>query len=125
MTAAPDRRRAEAAGRLAESLAVWSLRLRGYRILARRYRTPVGEIDIVARRGRWLVAAEVKSRAGLAQGLEALAPRQQERIARALAHFRVRRRAARHLDVRYDVIVVAPGRWPRHVADAWRPTGWR
>ena len=120
-----ERQRAEAAGRLAEALAVWSLRLRGYRILARRYRTPSGEIDIVASRGRWLVAAEVKARAGFERGLEAVGPRQQERIARALAHFRQRRRGAERLDVRYDVIVVAPGRLPRHVADAWRPTGQR
>src|SRR5690606_20781701 len=72
----PDRRRAERAGRRAETLAALFLRLKLYRIVAMRYKTPVGEIDIVARRGRMLVLVEVKQRAGSpmahAQALEAV-----------------------------------------------------
>jgi len=74
------RRRADRAGRLAETLCALSLRLRGYRILDRRFRTPVGELDIVARRGRVLVFVEVKARASLALAAESIAARQRLRV---------------------------------------------
>ena len=104
---------------------MWSLRLRGYRILARRYRSPVGEIDIVAQRGRTLVAAEVKARRVHAEAVAAVLPRQQNRIANAMAHFLSRQPRAGDLAIRFDVIVVRPRRWPVHVVDAWRPAGGR
>ena len=62
----------EAWGRWAESLAAWSLRLRGYRIVARRFRTPLGEIDLIAQRGRLVAFVEVKARTDLEQALVAL-----------------------------------------------------
>ena len=82
-----SRRGRERAGRLAESAAAWLLRLKGYRILARRYATPVGEIDLVARKGELVLFVEVKRRTHAATALEALLPRQQRRIARAAALF--------------------------------------
>jgi putative endonuclease len=115
------RRRADRAGRLAETLCALSLRLRGYRILARRLRTPVGELDIVARRGRLLVFVEVKARATLALAAESIAARQRLRVERAAGAYLALNPGLADLDMRFDAMLVAPRRWPRHVVDAWRP----
>lgn len=121
MKAGTERRRAaERRGRLAESLCLWSLRLRGYRILARDYRVSVGEIDILARRGATLVAIEVKSRGDHATAVQAVTPRQRRRITRAAAHFISGRPSLARLTVRFDVMLVLPGRLPVHLRDAWR-----
>jgi putative endonuclease len=114
------RRKAERRGRWAESLCLWSLRLRGYRILARDYRAGVGEIDILARRGGTLVAIEVKARGNRASASEAITPRQRRRIARAAAHFLAGRSDLARLTLRFDVMLVTPGRLPLHLRDAWR-----
>lgn len=116
-----QRRAAEARGRRGELLAAWWLRLKGYRILVRGYRAPVGEIDLVARRGAVLAMVEVKRRARAADALEAIGPRQQHRIARAAEHFLQRHRALAGLDLRFDSLLIVPGRLPRHLPDAWRP----
>lgn len=102
-------------------MALWSLRLRGYRILARDFRTPVGEIDIVARRGGILVAIEVKARSDLLAASDALLPRQRRRIERALVYFLAHRPELSELAQRFDLMLVTPRRPPRHLADAWRP----
>lgn len=114
------RRKAERRGRWAESLCLWSLRLRGYRILARGYRVPVGEIDILARRGGTLAAIEVKSRDAHASAVEAVTPRQRRRITRAAAYFLSARPSLARLTIRFDVMLVLPGRLPLHLRDAWR-----
>ncbi len=114
------RRAAWGRGRRAERLAAWWLRLKGYRILAQDLRTPVGEIDLIARRGAVLAIVEVKTRPDLSQAGYALSPRQQARIQRAAAAFLQREPALARLDLRFDVVLVAPGRLPRHLADAWR-----
>ena len=120
MSPPADKRRAWRLGRWAETLCAWHLRLRGYRVEARRYRTPVGEIDIVARRGTVLAVVEVKARPGLAAAAEALGPRQRSRIARAAEAY-VRARPDRAgLDLRFDVMLVRPWRLPVHLTDAWR-----
>jgi len=116
-----ERRRAERRGRWAETLSLWWLRLKGYRILARDFRTAVGEIDILARRGGTLAAVEVKARPDTAIAGEALLPRQRRRIERALAHFLARRPDLQGLALRFDVMLVTPRRLPRHLPDAWRP----
>ena len=121
MSAASERRRkAERRGRWAESLCLWSLRLRGYRILARDYRVAVGEIDILARRGATLVAIEVKARGNHASAVEAVTPRQRRRIMRAAAQFLASHPSLARLTVRFDVMLVLPGRLPLHLRDAWR-----
>ena len=81
------RRAAWRRGRLAETICVWSLRLRGWRIVARGWRVPVGEIDIIARRGGTLAAIEVKARDTYDAAAEAVSPRQQRRVARAFSVF--------------------------------------
>lgn len=116
-----SRRIAESRGRRAEALAAWLLRLKGYAIIARRFRSPLGEVDLIARRGRTLAFVEVKVLAGEAARLAPVTPRQQDRIVRAASAFRAARPALARLDIRYDLIVSRPGGWPRHLRDAWRP----
>jgi putative endonuclease len=113
-------------GRVAERRAVWLLRLKGYAILARNFRPPksvgLGEIDIVARRGRTLAFVEVKARSNEADGIMAIVPQQQERIVRAANVFVKTRPLYRDWPMRFDAVVLEAGRfWPRHLADAWRP----
>jgi putative endonuclease len=114
------RRRAEARGRMAETLAVLALRLKGYRIMARRLRLAAGEIDIIAARGRTVVFVEVKARADAAAATEALTPRQQRRLLRAAEQYLGRQPHLAGRDLRFDLMLVAPRRWPVHVVDAWR-----
>lgn len=115
-----SRRHAERAGRWAETLAAWYLRAKFYRIVATRYKTPVGEIDIVARRGRLIVLVEVKHRAGnaaaRAQALEAV---NTARIVRAAQWFQSAHPRYGGYDFRFDVISVAPSRWPHHLVNAF------
>lgn len=118
MTAA--RRRAWRRGRWAEGLAVAWLRLSGYRVLARGYRTSLGEIDIIARRGRRLVFVEVKYRQTSADAAAALSPTQQARIARAAGLFIARNPDYSDFEMRFDVILAARWRRPRRIVDAWR-----
>ena len=115
-----ERRRAFRRGHAAELLCLWHLRRRGYRVLARRFRVPSGEIDLIVRRGRVLAAVEVKARADLAAAGESVSPRQRRRVARALDHFIALRPELAGLALRFDVMLVTPRRLPRHVADAWR-----
>jgi putative endonuclease len=117
------RRAAYRRGRGAESRAALLLRAKGYRIVARGYRCPAGEIDIIARRGRVLVAVEVKARSSVAAAAEAIDPRQRRRIARALGDFMARNADLASCDVRFDAILVSPWWRPRHIVDAWRPDG--
>ena len=114
------RRRAFRRGHAAELLCLWHLRLRGYRILARRFRVPSGEIDLVVRRGKVLAAIEVKARADLSAAGESVSLRQRRRVARALDHFIALHPEFGGLALRFDVMLVTPRRLPRHVADAWR-----
>jgi len=112
------RRTAERGGRRAERLAAWWLRLKGWRILAIRARTPVGEVDLVARRGRTLAFVEVKARAtdaGAAWALDDYRLRRVAAAAEALAP-----RYARADDIiRIDALFLVPRRWPRHMINVW------
>jgi putative endonuclease len=117
----PRRRRAWLRGRKGEGLAAWWLRLKGYRLLARNFRSGAGEIDLIACRGAVLAMVDVKTRGDLASASEALGPRQRARIVRAAEAFLQQRPQLAQLSVRFDVILVAPGRLPRHLLDAWRP----
>lgn len=119
----PRRKRAERSGRRAETIALWYLRLKGYRLVARRYRTPAGEIDLILRRGRTLVFVEVKQRADEASGLDAVTARSRARISRAAALFVASRPEAAHLDQRFDVVVALPGRLPHHLVSAFGEGG--
>lgn len=116
------RRRAERAGQQGETLALWWLRLRGWRLVARGFRAPVGEIDLVVRRGRVLALVEVKRRDTLAAAAEAIRRQQQARIARAAEAFLQRRPDLASLTLRFDAVLLAPGHRPRHIIGAWETT---
>lgn len=115
-----NRQDAERRGRRGESIAAWYLWLRGWRILARRQRVGVGEVDLIARKGRMVAFIEVKWRASAAALDEAIDARRLRRVARA-AEALAPRFAKAGDDVRIDVILLAPGQWPRHMANVWQP----
>jgi putative endonuclease len=123
MTFADKRREAERRGRRAETLAAWLLRLKGYRVLARRYRTPAGEIDLIVRRGRAVAFVEVKERADEVAALEAVTPAARRRIANAAALWVSRHPAAAALDLRFDMVLACPGRLPRHIPSVFDSDG--
>ncbi|MEL6258448.1 MAG: YraN family protein [Pseudomonadota bacterium] len=115
------RRAAERRGRRGETLAAAWLRMKGYKILDQRARTPVGEIDLIAARSGLLVLVEVKARPSLDAALGAVPPGAWRRIQAAADAWIVRRPSYSAWSIRYDIVAIAPGRLPRHVADAWRP----
>jgi putative endonuclease len=98
----------------------WLLRLRGWRIVGRGWRCPAGEIDIIARRGRVLAVIEVKSRTQVEDAAAALTRRQRRRIARAAEALLQARPDFGTLDLRFDVMLVARHRLPRHWPGAWQ-----
>lgn len=117
-----SRRRFWRQGRRAEWLAAQYLRLKGYRILDRNVRTPYGEIDLVLRRDKTVIFAEVKRRRGDVPAGAAVTWRQQQRITRAALHLAGLKRYGKPDDgVRFDLLLLQPGRLPEHLIDAWRP----
>ena len=114
-----NRHAAEKRGRGAETLACWYLRLHGWRILARRARVPGGEVDIVARRGRVLIFVEVKARSTLDAAAESLLVRQQRRIAAAASFWLSLNPHDVESEIRFDAVLVAPGKIPRHIPAAF------
>lgn len=116
-----SRRAAERRGRRGEFLAALLLVCKGYRILGRRVRTRVGEIDLIARSPRGIICfVEVKVRDTLDDAREALLPRQQMRIARAAELYLAKWRGLTPAGVRFDTIVICRRHWPRHLRDSWR-----
>lgn len=107
-------------GRHAEALCALLLQLKGYRVLARNLRTPMGEIDIVARRGDALAIVEVKARRDWETASEAVSARQRGRLVRAAHAYVAANPHLSGLPVRFDVMLVTPWSLPRHIADAWR-----
>ena len=116
------RRAAERRGRRGEFVATLLLIAKGYRILGRRVRTRVGEIDLVARSPRGILCfVEVKTRNSMREAQEALLPRQETRIARAAELYLAQWRGLRPNGVRFDTITVSGTYWPKHLRDSWRP----
>jgi putative endonuclease len=112
-------------GRMGERRAAWFYRLRGFRIVARNVRTRAGEIDLIARRGRTVVVAEVKTRQSLAagEGFEAVDAGKQLRLVR-LADAWIARERPHDVELRYDVLSLFWTGWRfevRHFPDAFRP----
>ena len=110
---------AELFGRRGEALAAWYLRLKGYRIVATRVKTPVGEIDLVARRLGTTAFVEVKARTSRSELAIALEAVNTERIARAAQYYVARHPALATTPLRFDVIFLAPMTWPRHFKGAF------
>ncbi|MDT0507904.1 YraN family protein [Novosphingobium sp. MMS21-SN21R] len=115
-----NRAEAEKRGRKGETLAAWYLRLTGWRILARRVKLAAGEVDLIARRGRTVAFVEVKWRrdgGALAGAIDAYRLRRVARASEAVAPKFVRSGDTMQI----DVILIAPGQWPRRIANAWQP----
>lgn len=120
MSATREKRQAaERAGRLAEWLAALAYVVRGYEIVARRFKAPAGEIDLIARRGHTLVLVEVKKRADADDAVFAVGSRNRRRLEQAGRLFLARRPAFAAFAVRYDIAAVT-GFSVRIVKDAWR-----
>jgi putative endonuclease len=118
---APDPKRIAAFrhGISAESKASALLLMKGYRILARRFRSPMGEIDIVARRRGVLVFIEVKARASYDNAVEAVSDRQRRRIVAAAEYWLASHPKEGQGDIRFDVVIVTPGKIPQHIPNAF------
>ncbi|WNV07403.1 YraN family protein [Tardiphaga sp. 709] len=117
--AAPERVAAFNTGLSAESRAAALLLAKGYRILARRFRTPHGEIDIVARKRNLIAFVEVKARASLNEAAYAVTPRQQARIMDAAQGWLMAHPEHAEFDLRFDVVLIAPRHLPRHLLAAF------
>lgn len=117
------RRAAERRGRRAEAIALLYLRAKGYRLLARRYKTPVGEIDLIVARGRAVAFVEVKARSTDVEAAEAATPTGRRRVARAAALWLAKHPDAAERDLRLDVILAVPWRLPRHITGAFDADG--
>lgn len=112
-----ERRRRNRRGSISEHLAAWMLRLKGYRILGRRVRTGAGEIDLVAVRGNRLTFVEVKQRQTLDGAEASISERQRKRVRRAAELWIAKRPRYQEHEQGFDLVLVAPRRWPRHVVN--------
>jgi putative endonuclease len=119
----PERQLAFRLGLSAETRAAALLVVKGYRIAARRWKTPVGEIDLVVRRGRLLVFVEVKARGGIDDAAEAVTERQRRRIVAAARAWLARHPGDHDRHIRFDAVLVAPWRLPHHLEAAFDATG--
>jgi putative endonuclease len=111
--------RAYRSGLVAETLAALMLRLKGYAIVAQRYKTPVGEIDLVALKGRRLAFVEVKRRKTAEDTAWTVPARQRRRIVRAAQYWLAGHPDLAGHDIAFDVVLTAPFAWPRHIANAF------
>lgn len=107
-------------GLLAENWAAWFLRLHGWRIVGRRFKTPVGEIDLIAKRGNLIVFIEVKRRPTLDDAAACVSPENASRVRRAAQWWlKTRPRFADKCDMRFDVVALAPYARIRHIPNAF------
>ena len=112
--------RAYRKGHRGEWLAALALMLKGYRIVARRHRTKLGEIDLIARRGDMVAIVEVKARPTLVQAMDAVGYEAQRRIEGAADLWLSKQRDHARLSIRFDIVAVLPRRWPVHVENAFQ-----
>ena len=117
--ASPERQAAFHRGISAESLAAAWLIGKGYRILSRRFRCAGGEIDIIAGRRHTIIFVEVKARASLDDAAESVTPRQRGRIAAAAEIWLAQNPKVAFKDLRFDAILIAPGKLPQHIHGAF------
>ncbi len=113
------RQQAERRGHTAEARAALMLRLKGYRVLDRRWKSPAGEIDLVVRKGSVIAFVEVKARASTDEAVASVSPHQRRRIVTAAHHWLGENPAASDCDCRFDIVLVTPYQWPLHLANAF------
>lgn len=118
-----NRKKAHRFGLRAEKIAAWYLRLKGYRIVEERHRIVQGEIDILAVKGDVLAAVEVKARKSFAECEISIAPWKRQKILHAARHILSTGIAGlakpAGYTLRFDAIWIVPGKWPRHIENAW------
>ena len=114
------RRQAFRKGHRGELLAAAALMLKGYRIIARRYRTKLGEIDLIVRRGDLIAIVEVKARATLIDAMNSVTTQAERRIEAATDMWLSRQPDHGRLSIRFDLVAIVPWRWPIHVENAWQ-----
>ncbi len=111
-------------GKFAEKTACWFLRFKGYRLIERNFKvgrgTGAGEIDLIMRKGKTLVFVEVKARQTLETAAESILLQQRIRTTKASAVFLQKNPQFKNHAVRYDAVLIAPKKWPKHIQDAWR-----
>lgn len=114
------RKKAENLGRLGEIVAVWWLRLHGWHIIkqGRRVKTRLGEVDIIARRGKCLNFIEVKTRRSKADLDQSIDLYRLKRVA-AAARFLAPKLMRLDDEITIDVILWQPWHWPRHLRNVW------
>jgi putative endonuclease len=115
------RREAYRHGHVAEAVAMLFLFVKGFRPIARRYKTPLGEVDLIVKRGRLIAFVEVKARAVEREALESVGLASEKRIVDAADLWLAQHPAVAGHDLRYDMVLCMPWRLPRHVPDAFRP----
>ncbi len=113
------RRKAYRRGHSSEWLAAVALMAKGYRIVARRYRTKLGEIDLIARRGNLVLIVEVKARRTLIEAMDAIRYESERRIEGAADLWLAKQRDHAKLSLRFDMVAVLPWRWPVHVENVF------
>jgi putative endonuclease len=106
-------------GILAEYAALAYLTLKGYRLVAMRYKTKLGEIDLIMRRGRTLAFIEVKARPSHADAAHAIHAKNQSRVMQAAQMFRIQHPTYHDYEVRFDALLIAWYKWPQHLVHAF------
>jgi putative endonuclease len=114
-----DRQTAERRGHRAEMVALWFLRLKGYRLLAQRFKCASGEVDLIMRKGSTTAFIEVKARASVDAAVIAVTPRQSKRIAAAAATWMALDAKAAAGHCRFDIVAVSSNFWPTHIENAF------
>jgi len=106
-------------GLRAEALAKLYFRLKGYAVLAERYKTPVGEVDLILKRGKTIVFVEVKLRGKVEEAVESIHARNRVRVSRAAELYLQRHPRYTGYALRFDALALARGKWPAHIVNAW------
>ena len=114
-----SRQAAEKHGHLAELVALWFLRCKGYRLLEQRYKSPAGEIDLIMRRGETTAFIEVKARQSIDDAVLAVTTHQSKRIATAAAFYTAQNDRAAKSFCRFDIVAVPSYFWPTHIENAF------
>ncbi|MEJ8475028.1 YraN family protein [Roseibium algae] len=113
------RQQAHKLGLSGEFRAALALQLTGWRILKRRYKTKVGEIDLIAKRGKTVIFVEVKARRSREAAMDAVTPASQRRIVKAAKIFITEHPKAGLFTLRFDVMIIRPWRWPERIINAF------
>ena len=106
-------------GLRAEAVAGWYLRLKGYCVLEERWKTPLGEIDLIVRRGRRLAFVEVKLRKTIAAAVDSIHSRNRNRVVRSAKLYLQKHPEYTGWELGFDALVMAPYAWPRYIQNAW------